>query len=280
MNAPVRTPPHDGAALRLQAARLRGRVIEMCHASSSAHLGSSLSCLDILTVAYWRVLNIDPTRPLDPERDRFILSKGHAAMALYATLAARGFFPEAELATYNTDGGRLAEHPPANQLPGVEAATGSLGHGLPLGLGMALAGRIKGERYRVYALLSDGENNEGSVWEAAMFAAGQKLENVCVVVDYNKWQATARSNETLALAPLADKWRAFGWDAMELDGHDVDALAAAMDKVPNGSGKPVAIIAHTVKGKGVSFMEDDNNWHYRAPTAEEVVKAKGELGLA
>ena len=144
---------------------------------------------------------------------------------------------------------------------------------------MALAGRIKGEDYRVYALLSDGENNEGSVWEAAMFAAGQKLENVCVVVDYNKWQATGRSNETLALAPLRDKWAAFGWDAQEVDGHDVGRLAELMANLPNGSGKPVALIAHTIKGKGVSFMEDDNNWHYRAPTAEEVVKAHAELGL-
>ena len=160
------------------------------------------------------------------------------------------------------------------------AATGSLGHGLPLGCGMALSGRIKGESFRVFALLSDGENNEGSVWEAAMFAAAQKLENVCVIVDYNKWQATARSNETLMLAPLRDKWQAFGWDAHEIDGHDVGALAEAMQQIPNGSGKPVALIAHTVKGKGVSFMEDDNNWHYRAPTAEEVVKAHKELGLA
>jgi transketolase len=145
---------------------------------------------------------------------------------------------------------------------------------------MALSGRIKGETFRVFALLSDGENNEGSVWEAAMFASAQKLENVCVIVDYNKWQATARSNETLMLAPLADKWTAFGWDAREIDGHDVGALADAMQRVPNGSGKPVALIAHTVKGKGVSFMEDDNNWHYRAPTAEEVAKAHKELGLA
>jgi transketolase len=151
---------------------------------------------------------------------------------------------------------------------------------LPLGCGMALSGRIKGETFRVFALLSDGENNEGSVWEAAMFAAAQKLENVCVIVDYNKWQATARSNETLMLAPLRDKWAAFGWDAHEIDGHDIGALAEAMQHVPNGSGKPVALIAHTVKGKGVSFMEDDNNWHYRAPTAEEVVKAHKELGLA
>jgi transketolase len=226
------------------------------------------------------VLNIDPREPKHPLRDRFILSKGHAAAALYAALAMKGFFPIEELGTYCQDGGRLAEHPPANLLPGVEAATGSLGHGLPLGCGMALSGRIKGESFRVFALLSDGENNEGSVWEAAMFAAAQKLENVCVIVDYNKWQATARSNETLMLAPLADKWRAFGWDAREIDGHDVGALADAMQRVPNGSGKPVALIAHTVKGKGVSFMEDDNNWHYRAPTAEEVVKAHKELGLA
>ncbi|HLG83127.1 MAG TPA: transketolase [Bradyrhizobium sp.] len=281
MNVAVRNtaPPIDAGALKAQAALLRGRVIEMSHAAQAAHLASSLSCADIVTAAYWHVLNVDSARPKDPLRDRFILSKGHAAAALYATLAMKGYFPLAELDTYCQDGGRLAEHPPANLLPGVEAATGSLGHGLPLGCGMALSGRIKGERFRVYALLSDGENNEGSVWEAAMFAAAQKLENVCVIVDYNKWQATGRSNETLMLAPLREKWAAFGWDAHEIDGHDVGALAAAMQHIPNGSGKPVALIAHTVKGKGVSFMEDDNNWHYRAPTTEEVVKAKKELGL-
>jgi transketolase len=151
---------------------------------------------------------------------------------------------------------------------------------LPIGVGMALAGRMRSETFRVYALLSDGENNEGSVWESAMFAAAQKLENVCVVIDYNKWQATARSNETLQLAPLRDKWAAFGWDAHEIDGHDIGAVARAMRDVPNGSGKPVALIAHTVKGKGVSFMEDDNNWHYRSPTEDEVGKARVELGLA
>lgn len=270
----------DIVALKRRAAELRGRIVTMCHESGSAHLGSSLSCVDVLTVAYWDVLQIDPQKPDDPLRDRFILSKGHAAMAIYATLATRGFFPVSELATYNQDDGRLAEHPPANLIPGVEAATGSLGHGLPIGIGMALAGRIQERAYRVYALLSDGENNEGSVWEAAMFASAQKLENLCVIVDYNKWQATARSNETLQLAPLREKWAAFGWDAHEIDGHDVAALSRLMRNVPNGSGKPVAIIAHTVKGKGVSFMEDDNNWHYRAPTAEEVVKAHKELGLA
>ena len=280
MHAPALKLTPDVASLKAAAARLRGKVIEMSHQASAAHLGSSLSCCDIVAAAYWHVCNVDPRRPNDPLRDRFILSKGHAAAALYAALAIKGFFPIEELGTYCQDGGRLAEHPPANLLPGVEAATGSLGHGLPLGLGMALSGRIKGESFRVFALLSDGENNEGSVWEAAMFAAAQKLENVCVIVDYNKWQATARSNETLMLAPLRDKWAAFGWDAHEIDGHDVGALAQAMQNIPNGSGKPVALIAHTVKGKGVSFMEDDNNWHYRAPTADEVVKAHKELGLS
>jgi transketolase len=280
MNIAVRTTLPDPGALQRRAAELRGKIVEMSHAAQAAHLASSLSCADILAAAYWHVLRLDPSRPKDPHRDRFILSKGHAAAALYAVLAMRGFFPISELDTYCKDGGRLAEHPPANLLPGVEAATGSLGHGLPLGCGMALSGRIKGETFRIFALLSDGENNEGSVWEAAMFASAQKLENVCVIVDYNKWQATARSDETLMLAPLRDKWAAFGWDACEIDGHDIAALAEAMQRVPNGSGKPVALIAHTVKGKGVSFMEDDNNWHYRAPTADEVARAHKELGLS
>jgi transketolase len=279
MNVLARTPTPDIATLKSVAARLRGKVIEMSHAAKTAHLASSLSCCDIVATAYWHACNVNPARPNDPLRDRFILSKGHAASTLYAALAFRGFFPLDLLDTFTRDGGKLAEHPPANLLPGVEAATGSLGHGLPIGCGMALAGRIRGESFRVYALLSDGECNEGSVWEAAMFAAAQKLDNVCVIVDYNKWQATARSEETLAIAPLRDKWGAFGWSAVETDGHDVAALAELMARVPNGSGKPVAIIAHTVKGKGVSFMEDDNNWHYRAPTAEEVAKAHAELGL-
>lgn len=272
----------DVGALQRQAAELRGQVIWMSHKAGAAHLASCLSCIDVLTAAYWHALNIDPTKPVDPRRDRFILSKGHAAMALYSTLAFRGYFDRALLDTYTLDGGKLAEHPPANLLPGVEAATGSLGHGLPIACGHALAARVKDAEgtYRVYALLSDGECNEGSVWEAAMFAAAQKLENLCVVVDYNKWQATARSNDTLQLSPLRDKWESFGWDAHEIDGHDVGALAKALASTPNGSGKPIAFIAHTIKGKGVSFMEDDNNWHYRAPTADEVAAARKELGLA
>jgi transketolase len=271
----------DARLLKDAAARLRGKAIEMSHAAGTAHLGSSLSCCDILAAAYWHAAKVDPAAPKAPARDRVILSKGHAATALYAALAFRGFIDAKLLDEYARDGGLLAEHPPANMLAGVEAATGSLGHGLSIGIGMALSGRIQSSApFRVYVVMSDGENNEGSVWEAAMFAAAQKLDNVCVIVDYNKWQATGRSNETLALAPLADKWASFGWDAHEIDGHDVVAVAAALADVPNGSGKPVALIAHTVKGRGVSFMEDDNNWHYRAPTAEEVERAHKELGLA
>ena len=251
----------------------------MSHKARTPHLGSSLSCIDILVAAYWAVLRIDPRRPDDPGRDRFILSKGHAATAIYATLAERGFFPVEVLDTYNEDGGKLAEHPGPHCVPGVEAATGSLGHGLPIGLGMALAAKITDQQYRVFVLLSDGECNEGSVWEAAMFAPAQKLDNVCVVVDYNKWQATGRSNEILALDPMADKWRAFGWETREVDGHDIGRLVEEMRRISRPDGRSLALIAHTVKGKGVSFMEDDNNWHYRIPTAEEVEESRRQLGL-
>ena len=266
--------------LKKTAANIRQRVIELSHSAGTPHLGSSLSCIDILTILYGEVLKIDPKRPTDPLRDRFILSKGHAALALYVTLAEHGFFPKDVLSGYNTDGGRLAEHPGPGCVPGVEAATGSLGHGLPIGLGMAMAARIKQQPYGVFVLMSDGECNEGSVWEAAMMAPAQKLDHVTVIIDYNKWQATARSNETLNLAPLAAKWESFGWQTYEVNGHDFRELARALEHVPNGSGKPLAIIAHTIKGRGVSFMEDDNNWHYRIPTAEEVQRAALELQSA
>ena len=269
--------PQDLAAV---ARRLRGRVVEMSHRAGTPHLGSALSCVDVMAAAYWAVLRLDPAAPRDPDRDRFLLSKGHAATALYATLAARGFFPEELLDTYNDDGSLLPEHPSPGKLPGVEAATGSLGHGLPLALGMALGARIQGRRSRCYVLMSDGECQEGTVWEAAMFAAAQRLDNVLAVIDYNKWQATGRTDEVMATAPLADKWRAFGWTAHEIDGHDPAALVEVMRNLPDGSGRPVAVVAHTVKGKGVSFMEDDNNWHYRVPTAAEVRAARTELGLA
>jgi transketolase len=268
------------AGLEGIARTLRARIVETSHKTNTPHLGSCLSCVDILVAAYFGALRIDPSKPRDPARDRFILSKGHGAAALFQVLALRGFYPESMLETYGQDGSLFAEHPPAPAyLPGIEAATGSLGHGLPLGLGMALAARIRGFDYRVIALLSDGECNEGSVWEAAMMASSQRVERIAAIIDFNKWQATGRSEEILAISPLVDKWRAFGWSACEADGHDIAALLRLMRNVPDGSGRPVAIIAHTVKGKGVSFMEDDNNWHYRIPSAEEVVAAKRELGV-
>jgi transketolase len=259
--------------------RVRARVVENSHRTGTPHLGSCLSSVDVLVAAYFHVLRLDPARPDDPDRDRFILSKGHAAPALFQALALRGFYPLARLDDYGRDGSVFAGHPPAPAyLAGIEAATGSLGHGLPMGLGMALAARIQGRAYRVIALLSDGECNEGAVWEAAMLAAAQRVESLAVIVDFNRWQATGRSDEIMAITPLADKWQAFGWSTYETDGHDLESLVRLLEGVPDGSGKPVAIVAHTVKGKGISFMEDDNNWHYRIPSADEVAAAKRELG--
>ena len=262
------------------AAELRGEVIGLSHRAKTPHLGSSLSCLDLLAVLYWEFLRIDPKKPVSPDRDRFILSKGHAAPALYVSLCRRGFFSPQLLADYAKDGAVLAEQPAPGCAPGVEWATGSLGHGLSVGIGMALAASIQKRDYRTVALLSDGECNEGSVWEAAMFAAAQKLGSLTVLVDYNKWQATGRSEEVMALAPLRDKWEAFGWESYEVDGHDFAQIRAALacGELPDRT-KPLAIIAHTIKGRGVSFMEDDNNWHYRIPSAEELAAARKELAL-
>ena len=259
------------------AAQLRYQVVQMSHRSGAPHLGSSLSCIDIMVAAYWSALRIDPAESGHPGRDRFILSKGHAAPALYTALAARGFFPEAWLDTFATHGGHLAEQPAPHVVPGVELATGSLGHGLPVGCGLALAGRIQNLDYRTLIVLSDGECNEGSVWEAALFASAKQLGRLTVVIDYNKWQATGRSDEVLGLASLRDKWSAFGWEAIELDGHNIPALATALAPRGEATGRPRAIIAHTIKGKGVPFMEDDNNWHYRIPTLEEVTQAAQHL---
>ena len=271
---------HDTAGLAKTAATLRARIIETSSKTGTPHLGSCLSCVDILTALYFGVLNIDPANPKAANRDRCILSKGHGAMSLFHVLAARGFYPLSDLDSYGKDGGVFAEHPPTPEhLAGIEAATGSLGHGLPIGLGMAMAARIQGQTYNVYAVLGDGECNEGSNWEAAMLASAQHVSNLCVIVDFNKWQATGRSQEVMALDPLVDKWKAFGWNAVEVDGHDFQHLLGALRQFPNSNEKPSAIIAHTVKGKGASFMEDDNNWHYRIPTADEVIQAKIELGV-
>ena len=266
-------------SLTSTAQTLRHRIIKTSHESGTPHLGSCLSCVDLLVFFYWQLVSIDPKNPTDPARDRFILSKGHAAPALFQVLAERGFFKRSALEGYGENGSLFGEHPPTpNALPGIEAATGSLGHGLPMGLGMALASRISGTPYSVYAVLSDGECNEGSNWEAALLASAQKVSNLTIAIDYNKWQATGRSDEVLGLSPLADKWRAFGWCVTEIDGHDFQDMTDAVAKNRDDP-RPKAIIANTVKGRGVSFMEDDNNWHYRIPTAEEVDLAAKQLGI-
>jgi len=267
----------DNATLTRLAQDLRYQVVQLSHQAGTPHLGSALSCIDILVTAYWRAARIDPRVPDGKNRDRVILSKGHAASALYTALAARDFFPESWLDTFGKHGARLAEQPAPHCAPGVELATGSLGHGLPVAIGMAMAARLARLDYRVFVVMSDGECNEGSVWEAAMFAPAQRLGRLVVIVDYNKWQATGRSNEVLSLASLAEKWRAFGWATREVDGHSISELSACLSGDFPAEGPPTAIIAHTVKGKGISFMEDDNNWHYRIPSEAEVEAAATEL---
>lgn len=269
----------DINTLNKLAARARGRIISTSHQTHTPHLGSCLSCVDILIAAYFSAMKIDPAQPRQPERDRFILSKGHGAAALFQVLAMKGFYPDALLDDYGQDGSIFAEHPPTpDHLPGIEAATGSLGHGLPIGLGMALAGRIQKQTYNVTVLLGDGECNEGSVWEAAMMAAAQRAGNLLAIVDFNKWQATDRSEE-LAVGSFVDKWTAFGWDAQEIDGHDMQALTAVLGRQREATGRPLAVVAHTVKGKGVSFMEDKLAWHYKNPDDDQVIAALAELGV-
>jgi transketolase len=233
---------------------------------------------DLLAVLYGAVLRLDPARPDWEDRDRFVLRKGHAAAAVYAALAERGFFPLDWLDTYGQDGTRLAGHVSHHGVPGVEVSTGSLGHGLSYACGMALAGRRDARPYRVFALLSDGECDEGSTWEAALFAPHHRLDNLVALVDYNKIQSFGSVPEVLDLEPLADKWRAFGWAVRQADGHDLAAVLAALRAVPFEPGQPSALIAHTVKGKGVSFMEGRLEWHYRSPDAGQFGQALAELG--
>jgi len=259
--------------------KIKGKLIEISNQCRISHLGSSLSCVDILVACYWSAMKIDPSDPYDMNRDRLILSKGHAAPALYTTLAYKQFFDESLLMTIGKKESPLEEHPGLQCVPGVEAATGSLGHGLSIANGMAIASRIFNQHFQIFVVLGDGECNEGSVWEAAMFASKQQLDNIVTIIDFNKWQATGRSCEIMKLEPLYDKWKAFGWDCHEIDGHDLNALTRTMSSVSTKDGTPTVIIAHTVKGKGVSFMEDDNNWHYRIPNNDEVLRARQELGL-
>ncbi|WP_334111009.1 transketolase [Thermodesulfitimonas autotrophica] len=277
MPSAVKFPvPGKYRELERKACAIRQDVIRMLATAGSGHPGGSLSAVEILTALYFQVLRVDPRQPDDPERDRFILSKGHACPALYATLAERGFFPLSWLEDLRRLGSPLQGHPDMRKVPGVEMSTGSLGQGLSVGVGMALAGRLRESGYRVYVLLGDGECQEGQVWEAAMAAAHYRLRNLVAIVDRNGLQIDGPTEEVLALEPLADKWKAFGWSVITVNGHDFGELFSAFESVGYAR-RPTAIIARTVKGKGVSFMESQVDWHGKAPNREQGEQALREL---
>lgn len=259
--------------------RMRAQALQMVHRAKASHIGSALSICDIVASLYGQVLRLDPVQPAAPERDRFILSKGHACVAVYAALAETGFFPREDLLKYGQDHSVLMNHI-SHKVPGVEFSTGSLGHGLPFGTGKALAAKRSQWEWRTFVLLSDGELGEGSNWEAMMFAAHHQLDRLVAIIDYNKLQSLTTVDQTLRIEPLADKARAFGWAVREVDGHDHAALADRLGSVPWEPGKPSFLIAHTTKGKGVSFMENSVDWHYKSPSAEQLAQALGELNHA
>jgi len=259
------------------AKKVRIHALKMANSGGGSHIGSALSIADILAVLYAEILHLDPKNPRLEQRDRFVLSKGHAGASLYATLAETGFFPVSKLATHYQDGSDLCGHVSHKGIPGVEVSTGSLGHGLSLATGMALAAKIDQKKHRIFTLLSDGECDEGSTWEAVLFAAHHHLDNLSAIIDYNKIQSLDTVANTLELEPLADKWRSFGWQVQEVDGHNHQQLQSELSALPLESGCPSVIICHTVKGKGVSFMENTVLWHYRVPRGEEFAAALQEL---
>lgn len=256
---------------------IRRTVVEMIDQAHMGHIGGDFSVTDILVSCYWGVLSVDPEKPESPDRDRLILSKGHCAASLYATLASCGFFPRSELASFMAPLSPLNGHPPSVKVPGVETSTGPLGHGFPVATGCALAAKLDGAGWRTVVVLGDGELQEGSNWEAAMTAAHYRLSSLTAVVDFNTLQQGARVADTKSLEPLASKWRSFGWEVREVDGHDHQALIEVLR--PSETGAPVAVLAHTVKGKGVSFMEDRVEWHHKVPDRAQVEAALGELSL-
>lgn len=259
------------------ARRIRLHAVEMTSRGKSSHIGSVLGMADIIAALYGEVMDFRPDDPSWPQRDRMILSKGHAGAGVYAALAEVGFFDAELLQDHCADGSIFSGHVSHKGVPGVEVSTGSLGHGLGIAAGMAYAAKLDERQHRVFCVMSDGECDEGSVWEAAMFAAHHGLTNLVAVIDYNKIQSLDTVANTLALEPLADKWRAFGWDVLEVDGHDPAALVAALDVQPATRSSPHVVIAHTVKGKGVSFMESSVLWHYRSPQGDEYAAAVEEL---
>lgn len=257
---------------------MRRHVLTMVAEAGSGHPGGSLSVVEILTLLYFHFMKVDPERPDWPDRDRLILSKGHACPAWYAVLAERGFFPVEELLTLRRLGSRLQGHPDMRKTPGVEASTGSLGQGLSFANGVALAGKLDGRSYRVYAILGDGEIQEGQIWEAAMAAAHYKLDNLTAILDFNGLQIDGPVAEVMSPLPVQDKWAAFGWNVISSDGHDFDDLAAAFEEARRCRGKPTMVVAKTVKGKGISFMENQVDWHGKAPSQKELELGLRELG--
>ncbi len=263
--------------LRRRANEIRKRDLRMIYEAGIGHAGGDFSSIDILTTLYFGVLNIDPKNPTDPGRDRFIMSKGHCSGALYTTLAYAGFIPTEELNTYMKPLSRLNGHPDRNKVPGVETNTGPLGHGMPVAVGAAIGAKLDSAAWRVFVLTGDGELQEGSNWEAAMTAGHRGLDNLAVIIDRNRFQQGDATENTVGLDPLSDKWRAFGWVVEEVNGHDYEALLDVCVQLPIKKGKPTCIVAHTQKGKGVSFMENKAAWHHKVPSMDELTAALIEL---
>ena len=263
--------------LRQIAAEIRRLVLQMIFRAGSGHPGGSLSAADIVTALYFSVLHVDPELPGWNDRDRFVLSKGHACPTLYAALALRGFFPVDELWTLRRIGSRLQGHPDRLKTPGIDATTGSLGQGISVALGMALAAKLDEADYKVYTLLGDGEVQEGQVWEAAMAAAHYQVDNLIATIDFNGLQIDGPNEQVMSIQPLADKWQAFGWRVLTLDGHDMAQILQAYEEAQKNTGQPIVLIARTIKGKGVSFMENRFEWHSGAPSKEQYEKAMAEL---
>jgi transketolase len=266
-------------ALKAKAAQIRIDLLRMIHGAKTGHTGGSLSNTDILTALYYRVMKIDPKRPQWEDRDRFIASKGHSVESLWCILADLGFFPKEELKTYSQFGTRLIGHP-NNKVPGVEMNTGALGHGLSISVGMALAAKRDGKAYRVFCLMGDGEQAEGSIWEAAMAGSHYKLDNLIGIIDRNRLQISGSTEDVMSLEPLAEKWAAFGWHVVSIDGNDIEALVKAFEAVPEVPGQPTLVMANTVKGKGVSFAENVAHWHHHVPNDEQLAQALAELSAA
>ncbi|PFO06355.1 transketolase [Bacillus sp. AFS076308] len=262
--------------LKRKATEIRMELLKMIYEAGTGHTGGSLSNTDILTVLYYHIMNVDPKNPKWVDRDRYVQSKGHAVESYWAILADKGFFPKEELKTFSQFNTRLIGHP-SNKVPGVEMNTGSLGHGLPIAVGMALAAKMDGKPYRVYTLMGDGEQAEGSVWEGAMAASHYKLDNLVAIIDRNRLQITGSTEDVMSLEPFGDKWRAFGWEVVEIDGNDVEQLVNVLEEAPKVTGKPTLIVANTVKGKGISIAENVGKWHHHVPSKEEYALAMEEL---